>query len=140
MADVTGDRRSAQEPWEVDRESLSAAGVPRWAQVTGNDDGLRPRLFVWVNDGLDLEGRLVGDTDEAALEMLRERTAEMLRGDKTFSARGGPADLAQPTALAVVHQHAVGHGSMGRGALRPLAEVVHFASERLDDLIRQWKA
>jgi hypothetical protein len=134
---VTGSARRAQEPWEVDREALSAAGVPRWAQVTGDDDGLRLRLFVWVNDGLDLEGRLVGDTSGAALEVLRERAAEVLRGDNTFGTRGGPADLAQPTALAVIHEHAVGHGSMGRQAVRPLAQVVHFAIERLDELIRQ---
>jgi len=139
MGDVTGDAHTEQEQWEADREALSAAGVPRWAQVTGDDDSLRPRLFVWVNEALDLEAALVGEADGAALQVLGERASEVLRGDNASGTRGGPADLGQPTALAVVHQHAVGHGSMGRAAVRPLADVVRFASERLDDLIAQCK-
>lgn len=137
MGDVTGDARSEREPWEADREVLSAAGVPRWAHVTGNDDWLRPRLFVWVNDALDFEARLVGEADGPALRTLGERAAEVLRGDNVFGSHCEPTDLGQPVALAVVHEYAVGYGSLGRSDVRPLADVVRFASQQLDHLVVQ---
>lgn len=132
MDDVTGDTRSEQEPWQADKDALSAAGVPPWAQVTGDDDSLRPRLFVWVNDGMELEAALVGEADGPVLRVLMERAAEVLRADNAFGTHGEPADLAQPTALAVVHEHAVGHGSMGRASTLSLAEVLSFAQDRLE--------
>ena len=135
MDAVTGDSGSEQEPWEADKAALSAAGVPPWAQVTGDDDWLGPRLFVWVNEAQDFESALIGEADAPALRLLSERARELLRGNNTSGSRRGPSDLGQPTALAVVHQHAVGHGSMGRSDVRPLGDVVRFASDALDDLV-----
>jgi hypothetical protein len=65
--------------------------------------------------------------DGAALVVLAEKAAEVLRGDNTFGTSSGPTDLRQPTTLAVVPEHA-GQGSMGRPDVRPLADVVRFAA------------
>lgn len=121
--------------WEADREALSAAGVPRWAQVTGDDDHLRPRLFVWVDDAMALHSQLVGDADPVALRQLVARASEILSGRNDMRERGRPVDTGQPTALAVVHEHAVGYGSMGRASTLSLAEVVSFARDRLEQLL-----
>src|SRR3546814_20030318 len=97
--------------WEADREALSAAGVPRWAQVTGADDHLRPRLFVWVDDALALHSQLVGDADPVALRQLVARASEILSGPHAMPDRGRPVHTGQHTALPVVHDPALRTGS-----------------------------
>lgn len=46
---------------EADGQVLSAHGIPGWAQVTGNDDPLPPRVFAWVDENSVLHARLIGD-------------------------------------------------------------------------------
>lgn len=120
---------------EADKRRMSSLGIPAWAQVTGNDDWLRPRLFVWVDDAMVLHSRLVGDADTAHLRHLEARASEVLSGRSDMRERGRPVDIEQPAALAVVHEHAVGHGSMGRASTLSLAEVVAFAQDQLGQLL-----
>ncbi len=120
---------------EADKRLMSSLGIPAWAQVTGSDDWLRPRLFVWVDDAMALHSQLVGDVDPVHLRQLVARASEILSGRNDIRERGRPVDIRQPTALAVVHDHAVGHGSMGRASTLSLAELVSFAQDRLEQLL-----
>src|SRR3546814_20803781 len=74
--------------WEADRAALSAAGVPRWAQVTGADDHLRPRPFVWVDAAMALHSQPVGDADPVALRPLVARASEITAGRHDMRGRG----------------------------------------------------
>lgn len=116
---------------------LSEHGVPRWAQVTGNDDASRPRLFAWVDENSGLHARLIDDASVEDLRLLAGRASEVLSGEDKWSTHREPTDLKQSTALAIVHEHAVGHGSLGRSEVRPLAEVVDFALSEIQELMRE---
>lgn len=120
---------------EADKRAFSAVGIPSWAQVTGTPDWMRPRLFAWVDDESALHARLVGAAELANLRLLATGAAEVLSGQNDFATHGEPAGLGETTALAVVHEHAVGYGSMGRSGVRPLAEVVQFAQDIIEGLI-----
>lgn len=116
---------------------LADLGVPTWAQVTGDEDPNRLRLFAWVEEDLTLRSVLVGRRDPSSLEVLAARCREILAGTHRRPPADPPEDLDQPAALALVHQHGVGHGSLSRPSTRPYAELLEFALREIEEHIVQ---